>query len=126
MRTFTEETWHTLVDAMESLGEELEKTYGVSFKLDVSKSHPAVINNERLYADVKPCLSDLNYVELRRLSLIHISLGIPNREHASGIKSRDPPATPEAPQALIADSTQRRTAEPKSTSTPRVFAARCV
>ena len=70
MRTFTEETWHTLVDAMESLGEELEKTYGVSFKLDVSKSHPAVINNERLYADVKPCLSDLNYVELRRPVMI--------------------------------------------------------
>ncbi len=66
MRTFHEETWQTLVDAMTNLGEEIENQYGVKFKLDVSKSHPAVNNNEELYEEVKPCLLDLNYVELRR------------------------------------------------------------
>ena len=45
MRTFQDKTWETLVDAMTSLGEEIEESYGVSFNLDVSKSHPAVINN---------------------------------------------------------------------------------
>ena len=35
---------------------------------------------------------------------IAISLGIPKSEHASGISSREPPATPDAPQALIAES----------------------
>ena len=37
MRTFHEETWETLVNAMKSLGEEIEKVYGVKFDLDVSK-----------------------------------------------------------------------------------------
>ncbi len=70
MRTFNEKTWNTLVEAMKSLGEELESTYGVTFKLDVSKSHPAVINNETLYALVKPQLAPLNYVELRKPVMI--------------------------------------------------------
>ncbi len=70
MRTFNETTWNTLVDAMENLGDELENTYGVKFKLDVSKSHPAVINNERLYTMVKPLLTGLNYVELRKPVMI--------------------------------------------------------
>ena len=38
--------------------------------IDVSKSHPAVVNDEKLYADAKPALMDLNYVELRRPVLI--------------------------------------------------------
>lgn len=66
MRTFHEDTWQTLVDAMTNLGEEIEHQYGVKFSLDVSKSHPAVVNSEQLYLAVKPCLMDLNYVELRR------------------------------------------------------------
>ncbi len=70
MRTFQDKTWETLVDAMTSLGEEIEEAYGVSFKLDVSKSHPAVINNEVLYQEIKPILLNLNYVELRRPVMI--------------------------------------------------------
>ena len=37
MRTFHDETWETLVNTMKSLGEEIEKVYGVKFDLDVSK-----------------------------------------------------------------------------------------
>lgn len=70
MRTFSEETWNNLVNAMEHLGQELEHKYGVRFSLDVSKSHPAVINNEALYKRVKPLLMGLNYVELRRPVMI--------------------------------------------------------
>ena len=70
MRTFHEETWETLVNAMKSLGEEIEKVYGVKFDLDVSKSHPAVVNDEKLYAGVKPVLLNLNFVELRRPVMI--------------------------------------------------------
>lgn len=70
MRTFQDKTWETLVDAMTSLGEEIEESYGVSFNLDVSKSHPAVINNETLYQEIKPILMNLNYVELRRPVMI--------------------------------------------------------
>ena len=36
-----------------------------------------------------------------------ISLLMPNKEQHSGIRSREPPATPEAPQALTAARTQR-------------------
>ncbi len=70
MRTFSEETWHTLVEAMKNLGEELEHVYGIKFHLDVSKSHPAVINTEDLYQRAKPLLMDLNYVELRKPVMI--------------------------------------------------------
>ena len=70
MRTFHDETWETLVNTMKSLGEEIEKVYGVKFDLDVSKSHPAVVNDEKLYAGVKPVLLDLNFVELRRPVMI--------------------------------------------------------
>ena len=51
------------------------------------------------------------------------SLEIPNREHASGIKSNEPPATPEAPHALTADRTHNIIAVPRSTETPSVLAA---
>lgn len=70
MRTFNEETWNNLVDAMAHLGQELEHAYGVKFSMDVSKSHPAVINNETLYKRIKPHLMGLNYVELRRPVMI--------------------------------------------------------
>ncbi len=70
MRTFNEDTWNNLVSAMKHLGEELEHKYGVRFSLDVSKSHPAVINNENLYKRIKPLLMGLNYVELRRPVMI--------------------------------------------------------
>lgn len=70
MRTFHDATWETLVDAMKSLGEEIESVYGVKFHLDVSKGHPAVINDEKLYAGVKPVLMDLNFVELRKPVMI--------------------------------------------------------
>ena len=51
-----------------------------------------------------------------------ISLEMPNRLQASGTSKSDPPATPEAPQALTADSTLKISAEAKSTSMPRVLA----
>lgn len=70
MRTFHEKTWDMLTNGMQCLGEDMELEYGVKFKLDVSKSHPAVINNEELYTMVKPYLMDLNYVELRKPVMI--------------------------------------------------------
>ena len=51
------------------------------------------------------------------------SLEMPNRLQARGTSSREPPATPEAPQALMADSTHSTTAVGKSTGMPRVWAA---
>ena len=46
---------------------------------------------------------------------IAISLGIPNKLQAKGISKREPPATPEAPQALIAERTLKSIAENIST-----------
>ena len=48
------------------------------------------------------------------------SLEIPNKLQASGTKSKEPPATPDAPQALTADNTQRIIAVGKSTEIPSV------
>lgn len=70
MRTFYDNTWEHLVYAMNKLASEIEEAYGVKVTVDVSKSHPAVINDEKLYEDAKPALMDLNYVELRRPVLI--------------------------------------------------------
>ena len=47
---------------------------------------------------------------------IAISFGIPNKLQAKGIKSKDPPDTPDAPQALIAASKLKMNAVIKSTS----------
>src|SRR5471032_84830 len=52
-----------------------------------------------------------------------ISLGMPNRLHASGISSSEPPATPEAPQAQIAATTLSRIAVAMSTAMPNVCTA---
>ena len=46
---------------------------------------------------------------------IATSFGIPNKLHASGINNNDPPATPDAPQALTADSNESNKAIPIST-----------
>ncbi len=70
MRTLHEDTWDMLTNGMKCLGEDMELEYGVKFNLDVSKSHPAVINNEELYTIIKPYLMDLNYVELRKPVMI--------------------------------------------------------
>jgi len=43
------------------------------------------------------------------------SLVIPKRLHATGMRRRDPPATPDAPQAEIAATTLRTSAVAKST-----------
>ena len=51
-----------------------------------------------------------------------ISLEIPNSEQAIGISSRDPPATPEAPQAANVESTLRIKAVGISTGIPIVCA----
>ena len=51
---------------------------------------------------------------------IAISAGIPNSEHASGIRRSDPPATPDAPHALTAERTHRMTADGRSTEMPSV------
>ena len=48
---------------------------------------------------------------------------MPNRLQASGISSREPPATPEAPQALIAATRQSSRAVGRSTAMPSVCAA---
>ncbi|MNY58071.1 hypothetical protein D3C86_1943650 [compost metagenome] len=52
-----------------------------------------------------------------------ISLGMPNRLHASGISNSEPPATPEAPQAQIAATTLNRIAVGMSTTMPSVCTA---
>ena len=57
---------------------------------------------------------------------IATSLEIPNIEHAIGISRRDPPATPDAPQAASAESTHRTIADGTSTATPSVCAAASV
>ncbi len=49
-----------------------------------------------------------------------MSLGTPNKLHARGTSNSEPPATPEAPQALTAESTLRIIAVPISTWIPRV------
>ena len=51
---------------------------------------------------------------------------IPNREQAMGIRRREPPATPDAPQAASAERTDRTRAVPKLTLTPTVLAAASV
>ena len=47
---------------------------------------------------------------------------MPNREHAIGIRSREPPATPDAPQAARVASTLKITALGISTAIPSVCA----
>ena len=44
-----------------------------------------------------------------------VELSIPKRPQASGISIREPPGTPEAPPAQIADTKQSRMAVQKST-----------
>lgn len=70
MRTFYDNTWEHLVFAMKKLASEIEEAFGVKVSIDVSKSHPAVVNSEKLYSEIKPALMNLNYVELRRPVLI--------------------------------------------------------
>ena len=45
---------------------------------------------------------------------------IPKREQAMGMSSREPPVTPEAPQAARAERKERTMAVGRETSTPRV------
>lgn len=54
---------------------------------------------------------------------IAISLLIPNKEHAIGIRSKEPPATPDAPQAANVASTESTMAVGISTEIPNVCAA---
>ena len=54
---------------------------------------------------------------------IAMSLGIPNREQASGNQKQRSASNAEAPQALTAAKTQRITAVPKSTVCPSVWVA---
>ena len=54
---------------------------------------------------------------------IATSFGIPNKLAANGISNSDPPATPDAPQALIAARILRMRAVPKSTGIPKVWTA---
>ena len=57
------------------------------------------------------------------LACIATSFEIPKSEHARGIRSREPPATPEAPQAPSVASTHKMIAVGRSTEIPSVFAA---
>ena len=52
--------------------------------------------------------------------------GIPKSEQAMGIRSRDPPAIPEVPQAAMVLSKDSTMAERKSTRIPSVFVAASV
>ena len=52
-----------------------------------------------------------------------ISEEIPNKPHATGMSSNDPPATPEAPQADTVATTDKISMVLKSTEIPRVFTA---
>ena len=70
MRTFSEETWDHLNEAMNRLAEEITEQLGVTIKVDTSKGHPAVVNDGDLYSLIKPALMDLNYVEMRRPVMI--------------------------------------------------------
>ncbi|MDD7511801.1 MAG: M20 family metallopeptidase [Peptostreptococcaceae bacterium] len=70
LRTFNDNTWDYIVNAMRALGDEIESSTGVVVDIDVNKGHPAVVNDERLYAMMKHCTEDLNYVELRKPVLI--------------------------------------------------------
>ena len=72
MRTFEEITWKRLVNALKHYAKQVEHQYQVKIDVDTSKYHPAVINDESLYAEIKPELLDnyLNFVELRRPSMI--------------------------------------------------------
>ena len=49
-----------------------------------------------------------------------MSFGIPNKLHARGTNKSEPPATPEAPQALMADNKLSNKAIIIFTSIPRV------
>jgi len=70
MRTFYDTTWLRLVSAMRTLSDEIYESYGVKVTVDVSKSHPAVNNSAELYERIKPGLSHLNFVELRKPVMI--------------------------------------------------------
>lgn len=70
IRTLQESTWTFLIGAMNGLATEIEDDTGVKINIDVSKSHPAVVNNEELYYKVKNVLLGLNFVELRRPVMI--------------------------------------------------------
>ena len=52
-----------------------------------------------------------------------MSLWMPKLEQATGMRSSEPPATPEAPQAPMVEMTHRSSAVGMSTSMPRVLAA---
>ncbi|MNJ67180.1 hypothetical protein D3C77_633320 [compost metagenome] len=54
------------------------------------------------------------------------SLEMPNRPHASGISSSEPPATPDAPQAQTDASKLSSTAVGRSTGIPSVCTAASV
>ena len=49
------------------------------------------------------------------------SFPMPNSEHASGISSSEPPATPDAPHAEMAESTDKITAVGMSTEMPSAW-----
>ena len=72
MRTFEESTWKKLVNAMKHYAKQMSGRYNVDFKIDVSKFHPAVVNDENLYNRIKPTLLNdhINFVELRRPVMI--------------------------------------------------------
>ena len=96
------------------------------------------LNLEELYLymfevreSTEKMLERFSYDELKRkipdermpTTCMEMSPGIPNRLHARGIKSRDPPATPEDPAALTAATTHMIRALPAETWIPKVWAA---
>ncbi len=72
MRTFGDKAWYKLYNAMKHYGRRMESRYQVKMELDTSKYHPAVVNDEQLYNDIKTHINEnhLNFVELRRPSMI--------------------------------------------------------
>lgn len=72
MRTFEEQTWKKLVNAMKHYARQVARRYQVTIDVDTSKYHPAVVNSPELYDKVKGELLEhhMNFVALRRPSMI--------------------------------------------------------
>lgn len=64
IRTFSEETWQSILDEMDRIASEIYKDMGVKVTPEVIKYHPAVINNPVVYERVIPFLDKLGYKEL--------------------------------------------------------------
>lgn len=70
MRTFNEESYEKILDAMDRIAAEIKEDLQVTVTPEVVKYHPAVINNPALYERVIPSLDELGYKELDKPVMI--------------------------------------------------------